>query len=101
VSLAFQTDTRKGNMAEADSGSDVKYRMTRSDVSANLGKKMEPTFWPMRGRRGNSDGMQAPFWTNSEISRILLPYWKSRGLRKVSELWHNMNTVRLGTIAVT
>ena len=99
MSLGFQTDTRKDDMAEADSGSDVKLRMTRSDASVDLGNQNEPRFWPARGRRSNYEDMQTPLWTNSEKSRILLPYWRSGGVRKVSELWHSMSTVRLRSIA--
>jgi hypothetical protein len=72
-------------MADADSGSDVKLRVTRSDASVDLGNQNEPGFWPARGRRSSYEDMQTPLWTNSEKSRILLPYWRSEGLRKVSE----------------
>ena len=99
VSLRFQTDTTKHNMTEADSGIDVKNRVTRSDGSVDLGNQMDPGFWPARGRRSNYEEMKPPLWTNSEKSRILLPYWRSEDVRKVSELWHNMNTVRLKPIA--
>ena len=81
-------------MADADSGSDVKHRMTRSDVNVDLGNQMQPGFWPSRGRRSMYEDMQ-PL---SEKSRILLPYWRSEGVRNVSELCHNMNTVRLRSI---
>jgi hypothetical protein len=99
VSLGFQTDTTKHNMTEADSGNDVKHRVTRSDGSVDLGNQMDPGFWPARGRRSNYEDMKPPLWTNSEKSRILFPYWRSEDVRKVSELWHNMNTARLKPIA--
>jgi len=99
VSLGFQTDTTKDNVADADSASDVKRRMTRSDGSGDEGNQMAPGFWPARGRRGNYEEMQPPLWKNSEKSRILLPYWRSEDVRKVSELWHNMFTGRLKSTA--
>jgi hypothetical protein len=98
VSLGFQTDTKKDNVAEADSGSDVQHRMTRSDVNGDLENRMKRGFWPSRGRRSNYEDMQSPLWTKSEKSRILLPYWRSEGIREFSELWHNTNTVRLKCI---
>jgi len=78
-------------MADADSGSDVKHRMTRSDVNVDV----EPGFWPSRGRRSNYEDTQPPLRTNSEKSRIVLPHWRSEGVRNTSELCHNMNTLRL------
>ena len=99
VSLGFQTDTRKGSMADGDSRSDVKQRMARSDIRTALGNQMEPAFWPTRGRRSNSEHIQPPLWTNNEKSPILLPYWRSGEARKISELWLNTNVVRLTIIS--
>jgi hypothetical protein len=99
VSLGFQTVTRKDNMADADSGSDVKQRMTRSDVNVDLGNQGEPGFWPARGRRSSYEDLQPLLWTNSEKSRIVLPYWTPEDVRNASELRHNMSTVRLRSIA--
>ncbi|KAJ4448703.1 hypothetical protein ANN_00093 [Periplaneta americana] len=46
--------------AASDNGNDVKVRITRSDVRATLGDKLDPGFWPARGKRGNSEEVAPP-----------------------------------------
>lgn len=85
TSLRFQTDNR----ITADSERDAKHRVTRSDVRAALGNKLDPGFWPARGRRSDA----APYWANRgrsvrQRSQGLWPYWRPGILREDSELWH-------------
>ncbi|XP_022191887.1 uncharacterized protein LOC111049979 isoform X1 [Nilaparvata lugens] len=66
------------------------HRVSRSDVRAVLGEKMDPNFWPTRGRRSplgaalGSEEDDAPFWANRGRSVRLgeedeAPFWANRG----------------------
>ncbi|RZF33866.1 hypothetical protein LSTR_LSTR009890 [Laodelphax striatellus] len=77
------------------------HRVGRSDVRAVLGEKMDPNFWPTRGRRsgpqlGSDEENEAPFWANrgrslrlgGQLQSLLQeraeseeepPFWANRG----------------------
>jgi hypothetical protein len=68
--------------------------VTRSDVRATLGNKLDPGFWPARGRRNNAEDTPPHFGTNRwrplrQPSQGLWPYWRPGALREDSE--HNIN----------
>jgi hypothetical protein len=100
LTLRFQTDTRGSNMITTDSGSDVMHRVTRSDLRATLGNKLDPGFWPARGRRSNFEDMSPPFWANrwwfrKRCAQELLPYWTPGDPGKDSEFWRKISIVCL------
>ncbi|XP_023706664.1 uncharacterized protein LOC111864004 [Cryptotermes secundus] len=83
-SLPELSDTNTtDNRITAHSGRDAKHRVTRSDVRAALGNKLDPGFWPARGRRSDAP----PFWANRgrslrQKSQGLRPYWRPGTLRE-------------------
>jgi hypothetical protein len=90
MSLLLQTDGRRANINirfAAHSGSDVTYRVARSDVRAALGNKLDPGFWPARGRRSGAEDTAL-----GQPSQGLWPYWVPRIHRADSE--HNINIAK-------
>ncbi|PSN47481.1 hypothetical protein C0J52_13569 [Blattella germanica] len=86
-SVAVFSNPEETNSTNASAVDEVKHRVTRSDVRAALGEKLDPGFWPSRGRRSNSEEVAPPFWANrgrslklsdQEMSVLeeLMKFWK-------------------------
>ncbi|XP_075221383.1 uncharacterized protein LOC142324436 [Lycorma delicatula] len=101
---------------------DREQRVGRSDVRAVLGDKLDPSFWPTRGRRSSdsSEENQPPFWANrgrslserrlDDLQNLLdertidlnsaedaPPFWANRG-RNVHKICNNEKRISEGNL---
>jgi hypothetical protein len=84
--LSFQTATGRGDVVTADTERDVKQRVARADVRATLSNKLDPGFWPARGRRSRSEDLPPLFRWDRLKSEAPWLYWQAEAPRKDGEL---------------